>query len=90
MIIAEGAATSGELEVLSFLQDVVTIGEGLLLDRRALGAVGDTSTGSDFADAMSLTLFSGGVWSRDASDAVNNLPGAGCPADKIFYYRGGV
>ena len=56
---------------------------------RALGAV-DVAGGLDFTNAMSLTLFSGGVWSSDAPDAVDYLLAAGYPPEKLFYYRGGL
>ncbi len=56
---------------------------------RALGAV-DTDTGLDFTNAMSLTVFSGGVWSSDAPNAVDHLLAAGYPPEKLFYYRGGL
>lgn len=123
MSAGDGVATSGELEVLAFLEDTVSNGEGLLLDTRlpadfnqrsipgainvphitlntenrfrddilrALGATGDTTLGLDFSNAMSLMVFSGGVWSSDAADAVEHLLNAGYPAEKIYYYRGGL
>ena len=57
---------------------------------RALGAVDGTGDVLDFSDAMSLTVFSGGVWSSDARAAINNLLSAGYPANKLSYYRGGM
>ena len=57
---------------------------------QALGAVSNAGGSLDFTDAMSLTLFSGGVWSAEAPSGVENLLAAGYPPEKIFYYRGGV
>ena len=57
---------------------------------RALGAVSNSDGTLDFSDAMSLTLFSGGVWSPDAGTAIKALVEAGYPAEKLFYYRGGM
>lgn len=57
---------------------------------RALGAVDGADGTLNFANAMSLTLFSGGVWSKDAPTAIEHLLLAGYPADKLFYYRGGL
>lgn len=56
---------------------------------RALGAV-DGPGGLDFTNAMSLTMFSGGVWSGDAPDGIGHLLAAGYPPEKLFYYRGGL
>lgn len=123
MTAADGVETYGELEVLTFLEDVVSTGAGLLIDTRppeafrqgsipgavnvpfitldaenryradilqALGAVPLNDGNLDFDDAMSLTLFSGGIWSIDAAHAVSNLIAAGYPPEKLFYYRGGM
>lgn len=57
---------------------------------RALGAVQDANGALDFSNAMALTLFSGGVWSKDARTGIEHLINAGYPADKIFFYRGGM
>ena len=123
MISANGVATLGELEVMSFLEDRVTNGTGLLIDARAptdfraasipgsvnvpfptlgkdnrfrgdilraLGALDQGDDTLDFSDAMSLTFYSGGPWSNDASTAIDHLLDAGYPSDKLFYYRGGI
>jgi hypothetical protein len=37
-----------------------------------------------------MALFSGGVWSNDAPNAIGHLLRAGYPANKLFYYRGGM
>lgn len=57
---------------------------------RALGAVVEVDGNLDFSNAMTLTLYSGGVWSNDAPDAIGHLIEAGYPANKLFYYRGGM
>jgi len=123
LVAADGVATFGELEVLSFLEDRVTDGTGLLLDARApvdfavghipgavnvpvttlvpenrfrvdilraLGAEPNADGTLDFSNAMALTFYSGGVWSDDAPTAIDQLILAGYPANKLFYYRGGM
>jgi len=55
----------------------------------ALGAVDRDGT-LDFADALDLMLFCDGAWSGQSPRAVTNLLAAGYPADKLFYYRGGM
>lgn len=57
---------------------------------RALGAVDGSGDALDFTNTMSLTVFSGGVWSSDAPDAIGHLLAAGYPPEKLFYYRGGL
>ena len=57
---------------------------------RALGAASRTDGSLDFTNAMNLALYSGGVWSNDAPQAVKNLLAAGYPPEKLFYYRGGM
>lgn len=123
MIVADGVATLGEIEVLDFLEDRVTGGAGLLLDTRApadfatgsipgsvnvpvttlaadnrfredilraLGAVPQLDGSLDFSNAMMLAVYSGGVWSDDAPAAIKHLLEAGYPANRLFYYRGGM
>jgi len=123
MIAAPGVATVGELELIGFLETVVSNSQGLLLDvrdptdfaagsvpgavnvpvqtlgpenrfrddiLRALGAVDAPDSGLDFSNAMTLALFSGGVWSPDAPSAIKNLIDAGYPASKLLYFRGGM
>lgn len=57
---------------------------------QALGAVPNSDGSLDFSTAMTLTLFSGGVWSADAANGIANLLAAGYPPEKLFYYRGGL
>ena len=57
---------------------------------RALGAVDGAGGTLDFTAARSLALFSGGPWSPDARAAVVDLIDAGYPADRLFFYRGGM
>lgn len=57
---------------------------------RALGAVDADNGALDFSNAMSLTVFSGGVWSGDAPTAIKHLLSAGYPANKLSYFRGGM
>jgi rhodanese-related sulfurtransferase len=57
---------------------------------RALGPVAQVDGSLDFTNAMAETLYSGGVWSNDAPNAIGHLMAAGYPANKLFYYRGGM
>ena len=57
---------------------------------RALGATSGGDGTLDFSSAMNLAVYSGGVWSGDAPQAVKNLLAAGYPPEKLFYYRGGM
>ena len=57
---------------------------------QALGAVSTADGTLDFTNAMSLAVFSGGLWSSDAPNGVKNLLAAGYPPEKLFYYRGGM
>ncbi len=57
---------------------------------RALGAIPQVDGSLDFSGAMTLALYSGGVWSDDAPAAIRHLLEAGYPANKLFYYRGGM
>jgi hypothetical protein len=56
----------------------------------ALGAVAQIDGSLDFTNAIALALYSGGVWSNDAPNAIGHLLAAGHPANKLFYYRGGM
>lgn len=56
----------------------------------ALGAVTGAGDTLDFTNAMDLTFYSGGIWSPDATTAINHLLLAGYPSNKLFYYRGGM
>ncbi|MCW1951642.1 MAG: rhodanese-like domain-containing protein [Octadecabacter sp.] len=57
---------------------------------RALGAVDQGADVLDFSQAMALALYSGGPWSGDAPTAIESLLAAGYPAEKLFYFRGGI
>ncbi|AKS44688.1 Rhodanese-related sulfurtransferase [Octadecabacter temperatus] len=57
---------------------------------RALGAVGQDAENLDFSQAMALAFYSGGPWSDDAPTAIESLLAAGYPAEKLFYFRGGI
>lgn len=57
---------------------------------RALGAVEQADGTWDFSAALDLALFCNGAWSNDAPAAIENLTAAGYPADKLYYYRGGM
>ncbi len=57
---------------------------------RALGATSRGDGTLDYSTAMNLAVYSGGVWSGDAAQAIKNLLAAGYPPEKLFYYRGGM
>jgi len=44
----------------------------------------------DFANAKSLLLFCNGPWCDQSPRAIKGLRRIGYPADKLFYYRGGM
>jgi len=55
----------------------------------ALGAVRGAA-GWDFGGARDLALYCNGPWCEQSPRAIAHLLGAGYPADKLFYYRGGM
>lgn len=57
----------------------------IALGAQALG--GDTF---DFTHAIELAIFCNGIWSDQAMRALRALRGAGYPAEKLHYYRGGM
>ena len=122
MVVAQGVATFGEMEVIEFLSTTAEAGDGLLIDARlpdhrglgfipasvnipaatlaptnpfrdeilmALGAEKLQGIFS-FEDVMALTIFDGGPATSDAQTLITDLIEVGYPADKIFYYRGGM
>jgi hypothetical protein len=76
MDISDGITTLGDLELLDFLAN--RFRDDIL---RALGAVAQVDGSLDFTNALALTLYSGGVWSNDAPNAVRHLMAAGYPAN---------
>lgn len=60
--------------------------EDLLLALGATGSIGDM----DFSSAFDLMVFDDGPWSPTARNAIQLLLEAGYPAQKVFYYRGGL
>jgi rhodanese-related sulfurtransferase len=56
----------------------------------ALGAVPTGGSTFDFTNAANLTLFCNGIWSDQALRGLQALRAAGYPAEKLFYYRGGM
>ncbi len=56
---------------------------------QALGAT-DGEQGLDFSNAKDLMLFCNGLWCGQSPRAIRNLLAVGYPADKLFYYRGGM
>lgn len=60
--------------------------EDLLLALGATGALGNMN----FSNAFDLVVFDEGPWSPTARSAVARLLEVGYPAQKLFYYRGGL
>ena len=46
--------------------------------------------GWDCTDARRVALFCNGLWCGQSPSAIRNMISAGYPADRIFYYRGGM
>ncbi len=46
--------------------------------------------GWDCTDAKRVALFCNGIWCGQSPTAIRNMIEAGYPADRIFYYRGGM
>lgn len=125
MSVADGVETLGELELISFLEDKVQAGEGLLVDARTprfyeagtipgsinlpfnlltvgennpflgpiltqLGGEAQSDGSWNFDNAPELALFCNGPWCDQSPRAIRNLMSVGYPADKLYYYRGGM
>ncbi len=58
--------------------------------RAVLGGVKDASGQWNFENALELMLFCNGPWCDQSPRALKNLLAAGYPANKLFYYRGGM
>ena len=56
----------------------------------ALGAKKGRDGGLDFTNAKELMLYCNGLWCGQSPRAIRNLLAAGYPAEKLFYYRGGM
>ncbi|OUD09856.1 sulfurtransferase [Marivivens niveibacter] len=56
---------------------------------RALGAT-DSGDGLDFSNVYDLMLYCNGPWCGQSKRAIDGLLDAGYPADRLFYYRGGM
>jgi len=58
----------------------------------ALKLVGDKSatSGWDFTNAKHILLWCNGMWCGQSPRAIHNLLDLGYPAEKIYYYRGGM
>ncbi len=46
--------------------------------------------GWDCAEAKRVALFCNGIWCGQSPTAIRNMIEAGYPADRIYYYRGGM
>lgn len=46
--------------------------------------------GWDCTDAKRVALFCNGIWCGQSPTAIRNMIEAGYPADRIYYYRGGM
>lgn len=120
---AEGVETVGELEIMDFLTQKVSKGEGLLVDARipewhkkgtipgsvnipftlfssknpylddllaVLGAKRAGQDGWEFSEAKELLMFCNGPWCDQSPRAIKGLLEIGYPAEKLYYYRGGM
>lgn len=58
--------------------------------RAVLGGVKSTDGRWNFDNALELMLFCNGPWCDQSPRALKNLISAGYPANKLFYYRGGM
>lgn len=68
----------------------VNIPYTFVLDELAqLGCEADFD-GWDCTDAKEVALFCNGIWCGQSPTAIRNMIGAGYPADRISYYRGGM
>ncbi|MCG6969321.1 MAG: rhodanese-like domain-containing protein [Gammaproteobacteria bacterium] len=58
----------------------------------ALKLVGSKTAGSpwDFTNAKEILLWCNGMWCGQSPRAIHNLLALGYPAEKIYYYRGGM
>ncbi len=64
-------------------------GKGLNQIFELLGAK-KTKKGYNFSKAKNLALFCNGPWCDQSTRAIKGLMAAGYPAEKLFYYRGGM
>ena len=64
-------------------------GKGLNQIYELLGAK-KTAKGYNFKQAKNLALFCNGPWCDQSPRAIKSLISAGYPAEKLFYYRGGM
>ena len=120
---AEGVETVGELEIMDFLTQKVSKGDGLLVDARipewhekgtipgsvnipftlfssknpylddlltVLGAKPAGQDGWEFSEAKELLMFCNGPWCDQSPRAIKGLLEIGYPAEKLYYYRGGM
>ncbi|MBE0412688.1 rhodanese-like domain-containing protein [Yoonia sp.] len=68
----------------------VNIPYTFILDKLAqLGCEADFD-GWDCTDAKEVALFCNGIWCGQSPTAIRNMIGAGYPAERISYYRGGI
>jgi rhodanese-related sulfurtransferase len=61
--------------------------------KRLLLLLGADNTGGnqwDFATAKELLIFGNGIWGIQSTKTIKNLLALGYPAEKIYWYRGGL
>jgi len=58
--------------------------------RAVLGGIKSTDGQWNFDNALELMLFCNGPWCDQSPRALRNLIAAGYPAEKLYYYRGGM
>ena len=54
------------------------------------GGSGNADSPFDFSKAQDVLLYCNGMWCGQSPKAIKNLLELGYPAEKIFYYRGGM
>lgn len=126
LLAAPGVETIAEVELVTFMQQQLADGSGLLIDARtddwyrrgtipgsinipftklhpgqgadeltledSLLQLGVTPKGEgwDFSQARQLVLWCNGPWCGQSPTAIRGLLSIGYPAEKLFYYRGGM
>ena len=111
MIVAEGVATVGELELMDMLQDpdvivadartskwfnagtipgAVHMPFGQVVDRLEEFGCEPDFDGWDCETAKPVALFCNGNWCGQSPTAIRAMLAEGYPAEKIYYYRGGM
>ena len=99
IMLAPGVRTVGELEVVAHIEAGLPLIDTRLPKYVAAGtiptarAVPHTETAdrlNEFDDCVDTVLFCNGPQCAATPDAIRTLLGAGHPAERLLYYRGGI